>query len=108
MATARFTFTLGSASAILVTVAPEVAVTADLQVTIVLLARDGGANVTLASDVLVKVGRTTRVSFNLSLVARWEKALTNATAVLSGAVGSGARSEIASSYCRCVFPYSFP
>ena len=107
MATARFPYTTGSPSEILLTVAPEVRsdVASDLQVTIVLLPTDGGVNLTLAADVHVEAGRTTRVSFDLSLVAgRWEKALSNATAVLSGIVGRGTtRSQIASTYCRFLF-----
>lgn len=107
MATARFPFTIGSPSEMLLTVAPEVRMesVSDLRVTIVLLAMDSGVNVTLASSVHVEPGRTTRVSFSLSLVKRWEKVLTNATAVLSGAVvgGRGGRSVIASTYCRFLF-----
>lgn len=107
MATARFPYTTGSPSEILLTVSQEVrsGIASDLRVTIVLLPTDGGANLTLAAGVHVEAGRTTRVSFDLSVVAgRWEKALTNATAVLSGMVGSGTtRSTIASTYCRFLF-----
>lgn len=107
MATARFPYTTGSPADILLTVAPEIKsdVATDLRVTIVLLATDGLANLTLITDAHVEAGRTNRVSFNLSTIAgRWEKALTNATAVLSGIVGNNTvRSSIASTYCRFLF-----